>query len=127
MSFQKNNKYNEVINLIKLSKFNDVITILFSIKEQYLNDPVFYNLLGFAYDSISKISDAKKNYLKSLELDASFYEAKFNLAVLNYKTHNYAEAEKLFNQLISVYKNDYNSYYNLGIIKYDQRKYKVHT
>ena len=59
MSFQKNNKYNEVINLIKLSKFNDVITILFSIKEQYLNDPVFYNLLGFAYDSISKISLCK--------------------------------------------------------------------
>lgn len=124
MSLQKNNKYNEVIDLIKLSKFNDAITILLSIKDQYFNDPSFYNLLGFAYDSIYNIPDAKKNYLKSLKLDSSFYEARFNLAVLNYKTHNYSEAEELFNQLIGIYKNDYNSYYNLGIIKYDQRKYK---
>ena len=124
MSFQKNNKYKEVIDLIKLSKFNDVITILLSIKNEYLNDPIFYNLLGFAYDSISKISDAKKNYLRSLELDSNFYEARFNLAVLNYKTHNYTEAEELFNHLIKVYKSDYNSYYNLGIIKYDQKKYE---
>lgn len=124
MSFQKNNKYNEVIDLIRLSKFDDVIKILCSLKKQYLNDPIFYNLLGFAYDSISKVEDAKKNYIKSLEFDANFYEAKFNLAVLNYKTFNYVEAEKLFNELIRLYKNDYNSYYNLGIIKYDQKKYE---
>lgn len=124
MSFQKNNKYNEVIDLIRLSKFDDVIKILCLLKKQYLNDPIFYNLLGFAYDSISKVEDAKKNYIKSLEFDANFYEAKFNLAVLNYKTFNYVEAEKLFNELIRLYKNDYNSYYNLGIIKYDQKKYE---
>ena len=121
----RSNKYKEVIDLIKLSKFNDVITILLSNKNQCVNDPIFYNLLGFAYDSISKTSDAKKNYLKSLELDSSFYEARFNLAVLNYKTHNYTEAEELFNQLIKIYKDDYNSYYNLGIIKFELKQYDL--
>lgn len=124
MSFQNNKIYTEVIDLIKLSKFNEAKNILLSVNENYLKDASFYNLFGFIYDSISEVDNAQKNYLKSLEIDKNFYEAKYNLAILFYKIKKYNLAEELFSELIRVNRGDYNSYYNLGIIKFDQKQYK---
>jgi len=82
---QKDKIFNETINLIRLSKFDEAKKILLSFEKEFINDALFYNLLGFVCDSLLDFSNAKLNYLKSLELDANSYEAKFNLAVLFYK------------------------------------------
>ena len=125
MHFKENKIFKEIINLIKLSRFDEAKKILLSFEKDFIKDSVFYNLLGFVYDSLLDTSNAKLNYLKSLELDANSYEAKFNLAVLFYKIKNYSKAEELFNNLISIYQKDYNAYYNLGIIKFDNQKYDL--
>lgn len=125
MHFQKDKIFNETINLIRLSKFDEAKKILLSFEKKFINDSLFYNLLGFVYDSLLDFSNAKPNYLKSLELDSNSYEAKFNLAVLYYKLKNYSQAEDLFNDLLVVYKKDHNSYYNIGIIKFDQKQYDL--
>lgn len=125
MNFKKNKIFNEIINLIKSSKFDEAKKILLSFEKQFIKDSLFYNLLGFIYDSLLDFSNAKLNYLKSLELDSNSYEAKFNLAVLFYKIKNYSQAEDLFTDLLEVYKKDHNSYYNLGIIKFDQKQYDL--
>ena len=85
MHSQKDKIFNKTINLIRLSKFDEAKKILLSFKKEFIKDSLFYNLLGFVCDSLLDFSNAKLNYLKSLELDSNSYEAKFNLAVLYYK------------------------------------------
>ena len=61
------------------------------LKNKLLNtDPkkknyIFYNVLGYAYQELGELEKAEDNYLKSLDLNNNFLEAKFNLAVLFYK------------------------------------------
>ena len=61
------------------------------LKNKLLNiDPkkknyIFYNILGYAYQELGELEKAEDSYIKSLDLNNNFLEAKFNLAVLFYK------------------------------------------
>ena len=99
------------------------------LKNKLLNiDPkkknyIFYNILGYAYQELGELEKAEDSYIKSLDLNNNFLEAKFNLAVLFYKKKLPNKAEKIFIDYINQDENNYLCYFNLGIINFEKKEY----
>lgn len=84
---------------------------------------IFYNILGYTYQELNELEKAEDSYLKSLDLNNNFLEAKFNLAVLFYKKKLLDKAEKIFIDYINQDENNYLCYFNLGIINFEKKDY----
>jgi tetratricopeptide (TPR) repeat protein len=70
---------------------------------------------------------ATKKYEKSLSVDSSFLDAKYNLANAQYKLQKYDTAARLFNEVAENTddkKLKSNAYHNLGNAKFKQKKYQ---
>ena len=89
MTFEKSIYYQEIINLINLSEFKKAKIILEDNKNQFADDYLFFTTLGYIHDHLHEYQDSELNYIKALNLNNHFYDAKFNLAVLYYKLKNY--------------------------------------
>ena len=116
---KKNFKYQEIINLIDANKLQEAKNLLNQFDDSYKVNSDFFNLSGLLSQHTNELEEAKKFYLRALELDKDNEEANFNLAILNYKQKKYLESEKLFNYLVNKNPNNPIYYYNLGIVKLD--------
>ena len=123
MSFQHSKYYQQVIDLINKSEFNKAKTILENNKNEYSKDFFFYTTFGYVNDILKEYNDSEANYIRALELNNDFYDARFNLAVLYYRLKNYLKSENLFRELIKKNNKDYLSYYNLGLILFEKRDF----
>ena len=122
----ENKDLTDVVQFVKNDDLESAKSLLIKIKDNNLKNILFYNLLGYVDQNLSLFDEAKKSYLAAINLDENNYDAKFNLAVLYYKTKNFIESEKLFSFLIKKNPKDFDSFYNLGIIKYEQGQY-IHS
>ena len=113
----------EIIDLI--NKKNFILAKDNLIKFDHKKDYHYFNILGFVHQELGEFDEAEKNYIYSSELNKDFLEAKFNLGCLFLKKNFFLEAEKIFLELISKNNNDYLSYYNLGLINFDIKKYNL--
>jgi predicted O-linked N-acetylglucosamine transferase (SPINDLY family) len=93
-------------------------------ENKYNSDPIFYNLLGYIYDQLGDIVEAETNYLKSIKNDKNYYESKFNLGILYYKSKNLDKSKNTFLELLKEDNQDFKYYFNLGIICCDQLTYE---
>ena len=123
MSFQHSKYYQQVIDLINKSEFNKAKTILENNKNEYSKDFFFYTTFGYVNDILKEYNESEANYIRALELNNDFYDARFNLAVLYYRLKNYLKSENLFRELIKKNNKDYLSYYNLGLILFEKRDF----
>lgn len=120
--FLKDHKnLNLIIDLINSSKLIEAKKELILLEDECSNDFAFYNIFAQICEKLGDINEAIKNYIKSLDLNNNFFESKFNLAILYYKLKNLDKSEELFKQLIITNKQDYNLYYNLGIIQFEKK------
>lgn len=124
LTFQKSKYYQETISLINDSEFKKAKIILEDNKNKFLSDCLFFTTLAYINDQLEEYKDSESNYLKALNLDHNFYDAKFNLAALYYKLKNYSKSENLFKELIKLNSRDYLSFYNLGLILFERKDYK---
>jgi predicted O-linked N-acetylglucosamine transferase (SPINDLY family) len=120
---ENTNFFKEVIDLI--NKKNFILAKDKLIKFNKKKDYRYFNILGFVLQEIGEFDAAEKNYIESYELNKDFLEARFNLACLFFKKNSYLESEKIFLELISKNNDDYMSYYNLGLINFEIKKYKI--
>lgn len=95
------------------------------IESKQTKDCYYFNTLGFVLQELGDFIEAKKNYLQSYKLNKKFLEPRFNLACLLLKQKSYQESEKIFLELIKENNDDYLSYYNLGIIKFECKNYNI--
>jgi predicted O-linked N-acetylglucosamine transferase (SPINDLY family) len=123
LSFQHSKYYQQVIDLINKSEFNKAKTILENNKNEYSKDFFFYTTFGYVNDILKEYNESEANYIRALELNNDFYDARFNLAVLYYRLKNYLKSENLFRELIKKNNKDYLSYYNLGLILFEKRDF----
>ena len=112
-----------IINLINSSKLIEAKKELVILENECFDDFAFYNLIAQICEKLGEIDEAIKNYIKSLSLNNNFFESKFNLAILYYKSKNLDQSEELFRQLIVTNKKDHNLYYNLGIIQFEKKNF----
>ena len=84
-------------------------------------DPMFafaWDNLGVTYRKNNEFDKAIESYLKSLEINPEGRLPLMNIAVTYNIIKDYDEAIKYYNKFISIYKNDPEGYYGLGLILY---------
>lgn len=115
------NLTNEITDLINRKEFFLAKDKL--IKSNLIKDCYYHNTLGFLLQELGDFVEAEKQYLKSYKLNKNFLEPRFNQACLLLRKKLYHDAEKIFLELTSKNDEDYLSYYNLGIIKFEIKDY----
>lgn len=124
LTFQRSAYYQIIISLINEAEFKKAKIILEDNRNKFLDDCLFFTTLAYINDQLEEYKDSESNYIKALDLDSNFYDAKFNLAALYYKLRNYLKSENLFKELIKLNSKDYLSFYNLGLILFEKKDYK---
>ena len=105
MSFNNTKAFRDITNLIQNFKYKQAKELLDQNKDQFLNDGLFFSLLGYLYDCENNYVEAEKNYLKAVDIDQDLLDAKLNLAILYLKINNLNKSEFFFNQILDKNKN----------------------
>jgi predicted O-linked N-acetylglucosamine transferase (SPINDLY family) len=113
-----------ITDLISRKDFISAKNKLLSFSEEE-KDCYYFNMLGYVNQELKDFEEAEKNYIKSLDLNKNFLEARFNQACLLVKKKLFLKAEEIFLELIKENAEDYLSQYNLGIINFEQEKYNI--
>ena len=113
-----------ITDLISRKDFLSAKNKLSSFSEEE-KDCYYFNMLGYVNQELEDFDEAEKNYIKSLDLNKDFLEARFNQGCLLVKKKLFSKAEEIFLELIKKNPEDYLSCYNLGIINFEQEKYNI--
>jgi predicted O-linked N-acetylglucosamine transferase (SPINDLY family) len=122
LSFKNTKAFRDVTNLIQNFKYKQAKELLDQNKDQFLNDGLFFSLLGYLYDCESNYVEAEKNYLKAVDIDQALLDAKLNLAILYLKIKNLNKSEFFFNQILDKTKN-FLVFYNFGLLQAEKKDY----
>ena len=122
MSFNNTKVFKDVTNLLQNLKYKQAKELLDQNKGRFLNDGLFFSLLGYLYDCENNYVEAEKNYLKSIDIDPDLLDAKLNLAVLYLKIKNLSKSEFFFNQILDKTKN-FLVFYNFGLLQAEKKDY----
>ena len=122
MSFKNTKAFRDVTNLIQNFKYEQAKKLLDQNKDQFLNDGLFFSLLGYLYDCENNYVEAEKNYLKAVDIDQDLLDAKLNLAILYLKIKNLNKSEFFFNQILDKTKN-FLVFYNFGLLQAEKKDY----
>ena len=122
MSFKNTKAFRDVTNLIQNFKYEQAKKLLDQNKDQFLNDGLFFSLLGYLYDCENNYVEAEKNYLKAVDIDQDLLDAKLNLAILYLKIKNLNRSEFFFNQILDKTKN-FLVFYNFGLLQAEKKDY----
>lgn len=122
MSFKNTKAFRDVTNLIQNFKYKQAKELLDQNKDQFLNDGLFFSLLGYLYDCENNYVEAEKNYLKAVDIDQDLLDAKLNLAILYLKIKNLNKSEFFFNQILDKSKN-FLVFYNFGLLQAEKKDY----
>jgi len=122
LSFKNTKAFRDVTNLIQNFKYEQAKKLLDQNKDQFLNDGLFFSLLGYLYDCENNYVEAEKNYLKAVDIDQDLLDAKLNLAILYLKIKNLNRSEFFFNQILDKTKN-FLVFYNFGLLQAEKKDY----
>jgi len=122
LSFKNTKAFRDVTNLIQNFKYKQAKELLDQNKDQFLNDGLFFSLLGYLYDCENNYVEAEKNYLKAVDIDQDLLDAKLNLAILYLKIKNLNKSEFFFNQILDKTKN-FLVFYNFGLLQAEKKDY----
>ena len=122
MSFNNTKAFRDVTNLIQNFKYKQAKELLDQNKDQFLNDGLFFSLLGYLYDCENNYVEAEKNYLKAVDIDQDLLDAKLNLAILYLKIKNLNKSDFFFNQILDKTKN-FLVFYNFGLLQAEKKDY----
>lgn len=122
MSFNNTKAFRDVTNLIQNFEYKQAKELLDQNKDQFLNDGLFFSLLGYLYDCEKNYVEAEKNYLKAVDIDQDLLDAKLNLAILYLKIKNLNRSEFFFNQILDKTKN-FLVFYNFGLLQAEKKDY----
>ena len=122
MSFNNTKAFRDITNLIQNFKYKQAKELLDQNKDQFLNDGLFFSLLGYLYDCENNYVEAEKNYLKAVDIDQDLLDAKLNLAILYLKINNLNKSEFFFNQILDKNKN-FLVFYNFGLLQAEKEDY----
>jgi len=122
LSFNNTKAFRDVTNLIQNFEYKQAKELLDQNKDQFLNDGLFFSLLGYLYDCENNYVEAEKNYLKAVDIDQDLLDAKLNLAILYLKIKNLNRSEFFFNQILDKTKN-FLVFYNFGLLQAEKKDY----
>lgn len=112
-------------NALMNRNYTVALTNLITASEKNPKRSDIQNNLGMAYYFKKQTQLAVKHIQIALKLDPKNTDAKSNLASLHLDMKQYELATKYYNEVLSdlTYPKQYITYYNLGKVEYDQKKF----
>ncbi len=80
--------------------YSEAIANFFRASQLAPNEPKVWNAFGLAYMEVQEYQKAENAFLKALQVDKTYSEAKLNLGVLYYKQKDYEKALKALRDVI---------------------------
>ena len=77
------------------------------------------------YSNLGETNKAIENYNDAIEIDSMFYPAMINLAMMYNRTGDNEAAEKLFVNIIQKFPELTDTYYSLGLLLAEDKKYST--
>lgn len=110
--FNKNElaKLKLISNLVQDSKFIKALEISEALLKKSQNNHILLNMNGFILLKLNRLDQAYDYFLKSIQVDSNFYEAKLNLGRLYFFQKNYTKAIELLSQAIRLNKEDISAF-----------------
>ncbi len=107
-----------------LAKYSEAIFNLEKATEIENSVPVYYVILGLAYNEQKCYEEAIAAYQRAIELNPEYATAYNNLANTYKAQKRYEEAIAAYQRAIELNPEDATAYYNLGITYNDQKRYE---
>ncbi len=82
---------------------NEAIQKFQSFKFKFLDEPIFYNVLGEFYVNNKEYALAENAFLKSLQLDSNNYQTYSNLAWLYSETEEWDKSDSLYMRSLELF------------------------
>jgi tetratricopeptide (TPR) repeat protein len=105
------------LNIDKLDNPEKALKFAYKALEEYPNDPMSFNLIGWALTALEEYDNAEKFLAKALELDPQFDAATLNLGWL-YEKQNHTILAKEYYKKAYVF-GDGNSIASLAAVRYN--------
>lgn len=105
-------------------KSTEALNDLLNASKYSPKNPMVWNNLGLAYATKEEYAKAKECWLKALDLDSGFSDARANLGALYLKEGKLVAAEKELKLILKdlTYTKSFQVYYNLGLVYLQQGK-----
>jgi len=115
---------NFILNLIDKKDFESAKFNLIKLKENNSKNYSIYYLLGCILEEQKDFAGAIDNYKASILLNENFLYSVLRLANLYYKLKNLFQSESFFLKAIKIDSINFEAYYNLGIINFENNRFK---
>lgn len=115
---------NFILNLIDKKDFESAKFNLIKLKENNSKNYSIYYLLGCILEEQKDFAGAIDNYKQSILLNENFLYSVLRLANLYYKVKNLFQSESFFLKAIKIDSRNFEAYYNLGIINFENNRFK---
>ncbi len=108
--------------LVEMEKLNEAEKIIDEYSRKNGFTERYFFIKGNIFTKKEEYDKAEDYYLKALEINPDFYDAKLNLASLFFLQRKIDESERLYFALLKE-KKEAQIYYNLGVIKQEKREF----
>jgi putative PEP-CTERM system TPR-repeat lipoprotein len=101
-------KAGPLLALVHLQRgdYDEVHRIAARLAAQDPKNPVPHNFAGAAYMRVGDDEQARAGFEKALEIDRTYKPARFNLALLHLRQHDFAGARKHYREILALDAND---------------------
>ena len=115
---------NFILSLIDKKDFESAKSNLIKLKENNPKNYSIYYLLGCISEEQKDFAGAIDNYKESILLNENFLYSVLRLGNLYYKLKNLFQSESFFLKAIKIDSRNFEAYYNLGIINFENNRFK---
>ena len=118
------NKISEILELVKLNKFNEANIIADNIKKDLTQNHEFLNIYGYILFRLESYEKAIKIYKKILTLSPEHIFPLNNLANVYSKINKHEEALNYFNQALKLKPDYFEASYGISEVYFKTQKYE---
>ncbi|MCS7262762.1 MAG: tetratricopeptide repeat protein [Aquificaceae bacterium] len=96
--------------------YSEAIANFFRASQIAPGEPKVWNALGLAYMEVQEYAKAENAFLKALQVDKSYTEAKLNLGILHYRQGQYEKSMRILGEVIQddAFPQKHMAFYYLG-------------
>ncbi len=115
---------NEILNLVKLNKFEEAQNKCEQIQSKLSKNIQFLNLYAYIFFNLKNYDQAINFWTKAITIDPKFADGLNNLGNAHSKINKFDEAINYINKALKIKPDFFESYFTLSEIFYKQNKFK---
>ncbi len=120
----ENEAIQQVAVLLSKNQLSNVYKLLQKYSSIYVDSADFQYYWGLYYTFAKNPQKAKEFFFNTIEIDPSFYEAKYNYALILHSEKKIEETKQLYEEILQVAPKEIKTMNNLASIHIDEGRYK---